>query len=132
MKKIAQMAAIISLGFGAIGAATADESAGSISRADVVAELKAAMKSGELAAMNGEDSGSFYLSRQVAGSTLKRQQVLANVVAARRSGNLDWMFGEDSGSFVFSRTPAAAGVHYAGPDAGESTGDAPARTASTK
>ena len=130
MKKFAYGLFAVGLGLSAVGAAAADGSAGPKSRADVVTELNAARSSGELAALVGEDGGSFYLSRQGGISTVTRQQVLADVVAARRSGNLDWMYGEDSGSFVLSGTPAAAGVRYAGPDANEAT--QPARIASAK
>lgn len=132
MKKLSQLAAAVALGLGAVGAATADESAGPKSRAEVVAELMAAIQSGELAGMNGEDSGSFYMSQKATRSTVSRRQVLADVVAARRSGSLDWMYGEDSGSFVLSGTPAAAGARYAGPNPGDSAGDAATRTASAK
>lgn len=136
MKKIAHWLSVVGLGLGAVGAvgtfglARADDAAAPKSRADVVADLNAARSSGELAAMAGEDSGSFYLSRQSGISTLSRRQVLAGVVAARRSGSLEWLYGEDSGSFVLSGTPAAAGARYAGPDAGEA--EQAARTASSK
>ena len=132
MRKLAQLTVAVALGFGAIGAATADESAGPNSRADVVAELNAARSSGELAALAGEDSGSFYLARRAGHNTLSRQQVLADVIAARRSGNLGWMYGEDSGSFVLGGTPAAAGALYAGPNPGDNADERPARSASTK
>lgn len=130
MKKLSQLAVVVVLGLGAVGAATADESAAPKSRADVVAELMAAIKSGELAGMNGEDSGSFYLSQKAGRNTVSRRQVMAEVVAARRDGNLDWLKGEDSGSFVFSQTPARA--LYAGPNPGDNSGEAVARTASSK
>jgi|GEM_PF-2200144 len=130
MKKIAHGLLMVGLGLGALGVAAASDSTGAKSRAEVVAELNAARSSGELAAWVGEDSGSFYLSRQGVVSTTSRRQVLADVVAARRSGNLEWMYREDSGSYVLSGTPEAAGAHYAGPDAGEA--HQPARTASAK
>ena len=132
MKKLAYLAAAVALGFGAVGTATADETAVPKTRAVVVAELNAARHSGELTAMVGEDSGSFYLSRQTSRSGLSRGQVRAHVVAPHRSNNLEWMYGEDSGSFVLSGTPAAAATRYAGPNPGDSTGDEPARTASAK
>lgn len=137
MKKIAHWLSVVGLGLGVFGAvgtvgtfgvARADNAAGAKSRADVVAELQAARSSGELDALAGEDSGSFYLSRQRVGNSVSRQQVLANAVASHRSSQV-WMHGEDSGSFVLSGTPAAAGARYAGPDAGETQ---PARIASTK
>ena len=130
MKKLSQLAVVVVLGLGAVGAATADESAAPKSRAEVVAELMAAIKSGELAGMNGEDSGSFYLSQKAARNTASRRQALSDVVAARRDGNLDWLTGEDSGSFVLSRTPAQS--LYAGPNPGETAGEAAARSASAK
>ena len=132
MKKLVHLAAAVALGFGAVGAATADESAGQTSRAAVVAELMAAIKSGELAGMNGEDSGSFYLSQKAARNTASRRQALTDVAAARRDGNLDWLTGEDSGSFVLSRTPAPAQSLYAGPNPGDNAGQAVARSASAK
>lgn len=127
MKKLAELAVAVALGFGAVGATTADESATPKSRAEVTAELLAAIKSGELAGMNGEDSGSFYLSHKAGRNTFSRRQVMAEVVAARRDGNLDWLTGEDSGSFVLSGTPAAAGRLYAGPNPGDAAGDGATR-----
>lgn len=132
MKKLVNLAAAIGLALSAVGAATADQTAGPKSRVDVVAELNAARSSGELGALAGEDSGSFYLSQKAGANALTRRQVLADVVAVRRSAGLDWLTGEDSGSFVLSGTPAAAGRHYAGPNPGDTTTDAPARTASAK
>jgi len=51
-------------------------------REQVLAELEAARASGELHAMVGEDSGSFWLARQPNRSTLTRAQVKAELVAA--------------------------------------------------
>lgn len=133
MKKIAHGLSVVGLGLGALGAlgnAAADDSAEARSRANVVTELNAARSSGELAAWVGEDSGSFFLSRQGGSSMVSRGQVVADVMAARRSGGLEWMYGEDSGSFVLSGTPAAAGARYAGPDADET--DRSARIARAK
>ena len=132
MKKLAQLAAVVGLGLGVISAATAQDSSGPKSRAEVIAELNAARDSGELTAMVGEDSGSFYLSQKASSSTLSRRQVVADVLKARRVGDLDWMYGEDSGSFVLSRMPAAAGFRYAGPNPGDSADGALARTAGMK
>jgi hypothetical protein len=68
-------------------------------RAEVIAERDAAIKSGEIAALHGEDSGSVHLARLAPAGTLTRAQVLAEVLAARRDGTLAAMSGEDSGSF---------------------------------
>lgn len=65
------------------GTASADDTEASRSRAEVVAELATARASGELGAMDGEDSGSFHLSRQVQNSTLTRAEVRAAVLASR-------------------------------------------------
>ena len=81
MKKFALGLLAVGLGLSALGASAADGSTGPKSRADVVTELNAARSSGELAAWVGEDSGSFYLSRQGGVSTLSRRQVLADVIA---------------------------------------------------
>jgi hypothetical protein len=83
------------------------------SRAEVVAELRAARSSGQMAQAHGEDSGSFQLARQawVPGKT--RAEVRAEVLAARGRGELSAMSGEDSGSFHLARllaVPDAARV----------------------
>jgi hypothetical protein len=70
-------------------------------RAEVVAELHAARANGELT--QGEDSGSFHLSRQVWASGKTRAEVQAEVLAARQSGEMQALSGEDSGSFYFAR-----------------------------
>ena len=75
-------------------------------RADVVAELHAARASGELAMLNGEDSGSFQLAALRQAGTRTRAEVRAEVLAARQSGELDAMTGEDSGSFHLARANA--------------------------
>lgn len=73
------------------------------SRAQVLAELRAALASGQLALATGEDSGSFQLARQVSVAGRTRAEVRAEVLAARQSGELEAMNGEDSGSFHLAR-----------------------------
>jgi hypothetical protein len=100
------------------GATAAGTAAASPTRADVRAELDAARASGELYAFTGEDSGSFWLARQVRPSTLTRQAVRAEVLAARALGLLDLMTGEDSGSVHLARESRQPGLIYAGPNQG--------------
>ncbi|MCU0967323.1 MAG: hypothetical protein MUF03_00655 [Rubrivivax sp.] len=54
------------------------------------------------AALIGEDSGSFLLSRQRAGPGVERAAVVAELDRARASGELGVWIGEDSGSFHLS------------------------------
>ena len=75
-------------------------------RAEVVAERDAAIRSGEIHAMTGEDSGSHLLEHKRPVIWLSRAQVRAEVLAAMREGVLDVMHGEDSGSTYLSRNDA--------------------------
>lgn len=68
------------------------------SRADVVAEVQAARAAGTLGVLNGEDSGSFLLSRQDTPTGLTRDEVRAQLAAARAAGEVGAMSAEDSGS----------------------------------
>lgn len=79
-------------------------------RAEVVAERDAAVANGDIAAQQGEDSGSAHFARLVPPSLRTRAQVLAEVLAARRDGSHEAITGEDSGSFHF-----AAGHHADSP-----------------
>jgi len=64
----------------------------------VKAQLAAARASGEFAELHSEDSGSDYVTRHAAPSTLTRDQVRAEALAARASGELQAMTSEDSGA----------------------------------
>ena len=82
----------------AAGAASAQ----GLSRAEVQAQLKAAQASGQIAAFDGEDSGSAYLTAHF-HSTEPRSEVKAEVAEARADGTLNVLDGTDSGSFYLSR-----------------------------
>ena len=82
-------------------------------RAEVVAERDAAIRSGQIAVLHGEDSGSMAFARMAGTSQRTREQVRAEVLAARLDGTLDVLSGEDSGSFFLaslqrSGTPAGS------------------------
>lgn len=62
------------------------------------------------AALVGEDSGSFYLSRQAAASSLTRADVIAASQAAWASGEAAALAGEDSGSAYFASLPLGPGL----------------------
>jgi hypothetical protein len=68
------------------------------SRAEVTAECEAAARSGAIAALTGEDSGSMQPARLAPTSVLTRAQVRAEVIAARLDGSFGALNGEDSGS----------------------------------
>ncbi|MBC7941357.1 MAG: hypothetical protein H7Z19_16665 [Chitinophagaceae bacterium] len=101
------------------------------SRAHVQAELAAARDSGELLAMSGEDSGSFWLARQTQRSSLTRQQVRTEFAEACGGGACSGLYGESSAWVVLANRPAAPGLRYAGPNIGAAKGRdeaAPAHT----
>lgn len=78
----------------AFGSAFADDAA-LITRAQVMAELRAARASGEAAALVGEDSGSAWRAQQTMPSML--------LLAQPRAADRDFaraLLGEDSGSFA--------------------------------
>jgi hypothetical protein len=77
-----------------------------LTRAQVVAALDASRASGELAALNSEDGGAFWMSRQIPG--------LATPSAAD-CGGLDCvvLYAEDSGSFALSKAPQSSGLRRA-------------------
>ena len=77
-------------------------SAGSLTRAEVVAQLKADQASGKMAALTGEDSGSAYLSGHF-HSTEPRSEVKTELAQAQADGTLSAMDGADSGSDYLSR-----------------------------
>lgn len=77
-------------------------------RAEVMAELRAARADGSLARLHAEDGGAFHFARQVWVSGKTRAEVLAEVLEARRSGEGLALYGEDSGSFHLSRATAAS------------------------
>jgi len=106
MSKFANISTAVALAFGAygtLGIAHAEHAADSKTRADVTAELAAAVAGGDLGAFTGEDSGSFHLSRQSQASALTRQQVIAEAIAARDGDVAVAMIGEDSGSWQLSQ-----------------------------
>jgi hypothetical protein len=100
MKKLnAAMAALAAtVMLTAAGAASAQ----SLTRAEVVAQLKAAQSSGQLAAMTGEDSGSAYLSSHFHSSE-PRSEVKAELAQAKADGSLGALVATDSGSAYLSR-----------------------------
>ncbi len=65
------------------------------------------------AALLGEDSGSFYLSRQAAASSLTRADVIAASQAAWASGEAAALVGEDSGAAYFASLPLGPGLDRA-------------------
>lgn len=100
MKKLnATVAAIAAtLMLSAAGAASAQ----SLTRAEVVAQLKAAQASGQLAALTSQDSGSAYLSRHFQSSE-PRTEVKAELAQARADGTLGVLDASDSGSAYLAR-----------------------------
>lgn len=74
-------------------------------RTAVVAELQVARASGELAAMVGEDSGSFWLARQAPRSTVSRQEVVAALLDAKANGPCATMDGEDPSAQCMAAAP---------------------------
>ncbi|NWG74118.1 MAG: hypothetical protein HXY24_05860 [Rubrivivax sp.] len=62
------------------------------------------------AALIGEDSGSFYLSRLTPSSSLTRADVIAASQAAWRSGEAAALIAEDSGSAYFASLPLGPGL----------------------
>ena len=110
MKKLnAAMAALAAtVMLTAAGAASAQ----SLTRAEVVAQLKAAQASGQLAALTGEDSGSAYLSRHFQASE-PRAEVKAELATAEKSGHFDALYGEDSGSFFLAHGGNAVATNSA-------------------
>ena len=99
MNRFASTSIVISLGMCSFGAVLAsDDTEVPRSRAEVIAERDAAAAAGLIAAMNGEDSGSVYLSQQRSVSTRGRAEVIAEMADARRSGEMAALVGEDSGS----------------------------------
>jgi Domain of unknown function (DUF4148) len=76
-------------------------SAGTLTRAQVVAQLKAAQASGQMAALTGEDSGSAYLSSHF-HPTEPRAEVKTELAQAKADGTLGIMDGADSGSAYLS------------------------------
>ncbi|MBI5722013.1 MAG: DUF4148 domain-containing protein [Burkholderiales bacterium] len=78
-----------------------------LTRAQVAAETVAARDDGRFQAMTGEDSGSFWLSRQATATSLTRAEVVAQM--REGGGQARAMTGEDSGSFQLARqtTPSA-------------------------
>ena len=119
MSKFATLAAAIAIGLAAAGTAHAQDVATPKSRADAIAELDAARSSGELDALVGEDSGSFFLSRRVAPSRLSRDEVRAAVQTANARGELTGMYGEDSGSALLNRAYWATMTRHAARDNGQ-------------
>jgi hypothetical protein len=100
MKKFnATMAALAAtLVLSAAGTASAQ----TLTRGQVVAQLKAAETSGQLAAMTGEDSGSAYLSRHFQSSK-SRAEVKTELAQAKADGTLDVLVATDSGSAYLAR-----------------------------
>ncbi|MDM0015244.1 hypothetical protein QTH87_22555 [Variovorax sp. J22P168] len=81
--------------------AAATASAQGLSRAQVQEQLKAAQASGQIAAFDGEDSGSAYLAAHLHSSE-PRSEVKAEVAQARADGTLNILDGTDSGSFYLA------------------------------
>lgn len=75
-----------------------------LTRAQVAAETVTARDDGRFHALTGEDSGSFWLSRQPATRSLTRAEVVARMHEADEQGQ--GATGEDSGSFQLARQPA--------------------------
>ena len=80
----------------ALASATGMASA-QLTRAEVKARLSAAQADGSLAAFDGQDSGSFYLSKHF-HSNETRSQVESELATTTRSGLLNVLDGQDSGS----------------------------------
>ena len=119
MKTFAVTFIFLALNIGLCAAALAHEEAMSVSRAQVIAERDAAIASGWIAAIGGEDSGSFFLSRQPWVSTVTRAQVAAEVRIARASAELSAMNAEGGQVGPAPRWPAAeSALRYVGPNLG--------------
>jgi hypothetical protein len=99
---------LIGVALAALIATTAGAQTGERSRAEVVAELHAARAAGLLGVMDGEDSGSFHLSRHPVASTLTRAEVRAAMLTARHSGETAALTGELAGRHITE--PAWAGT----------------------
>ncbi len=82
--------------------AATNASAQSLTRAEVKAQLAAAQASGQLNALNGQDSGSAYLSAHF-HSTEPRSEVKDGVKQAEADGTLGVLDRTDSGSAYLSR-----------------------------
>ena len=95
-------AALLSAGVLFADGASADTSK---TREQVIAELQQARASGELAALNSEDSANFLQNKTV--STKTRAQVLAELQEAQKSGELAALNSEDSSNFLRSNQPAS-------------------------
>ena len=91
----------------ALAGVRADDGSAGRSRAEVVAELRAAQTAGMLGVMNGEDSGSHWLSQRPAEGGLTRAQVRAELAAARESGELAASISEH-GATLFATAPPGA------------------------
>lgn len=78
-----------------------------LTRAQVAAALDASRASGELAALNSEDGGAFWMSRLASPA-------VATPAAAGCDG-LDCavLYAEDSGSFALSKLPPSSGLRRA-------------------
>jgi len=104
MSKFTCLSAIVAIGCVSVGLARA-EGATPVTRSQVTAQLDAARNSGELLAMSGEDSGSFWLSSQPQASGLARLPVRTETEAARRRSAEAVFHGEDSGSMHMAAAP---------------------------
>lgn len=100
------------------GVAHAEQSV-SPTRDQLHAEVLVARNSGELFAMAGEDSGSFWLAQHTPSSTLTRARVQAELMAAGGPLGCAALAGEDSGSMALSVPLTAGGLRYAGPNIGD-------------
>lgn len=107
MKAYALKSIVIALGVATCGAALAVDEEAPRTRAEVVAERNAALASGWMAAMNGEDAGSFHLSRQAWVSTRTRAEVVAELKAARKDGTLELASSEAGGPIYALAQPAS-------------------------
>jgi hypothetical protein len=100
MKKL--NAALAALAATAMLTAAGAASAQGMSRAEVVAQLKAAQASGQLAALTSQDSGSAYLASQYR-PTRTRSEVDSELGQARADGQLAALTSQDSGSAYLTR-----------------------------
>lgn len=103
MNKRFTLATVAAIAVVSSGLARADDAP--ITRAQVIADLNAARASGELAAMAGEDSGSFWLAQRIGRPAQTRQQVVAEAVLSRGTGHCTTLTGEDSGSMCLASLP---------------------------
>lgn len=80
----------------------------------------AAQGGADQSALVGEDSGSFYLSRQPWASTRTRTEVVAELKAAQQRGEVAALTCEDSGSVYLARNGHVGAMPqvYAGPNIG--------------